>query len=321
MERDRPHRATDGGRPSTWRSESVDKMGRAPANVAPAAKAPETDPSADVHLWDSWLLRDRYGGVATVDGWQVLFSLTADSDLLPEARHDVAEIRYFCSRNGQDWEPGGTLFEGAALGQRQWSGAAVYDDDALVVFYTATGDERASEPTPDQRIAAAHGGVIESSADTITLEGPWTHEQLLEPDGDHYQTRDRSRELTYAFRDPFLFEDPAGDDLYMLFEANTPVSEESNPCAGTPQQQHYSGAVGIARSVGGSLLEWELLPPLFEAVCVNHELERPHIVSREGRFYLFFSTHRHMFAPRTLWVRRTLRVHRRQPLGKLPATQ
>ena len=87
-------------------------MGRAPANVAPAAKAPEIDPSADVHLWDSWLLRDRYGGVATVDGWQVLFSLTADSDLLPEARHDVAEIRYFYSRNGQDWEPGGTLFEG-----------------------------------------------------------------------------------------------------------------------------------------------------------------------------------------------------------------
>ena len=40
-----------------------------------------------------------------------------------------------------------------------------------------------------------------------------------------------------------------------------------------------------------------LRPPLVTADGVNNELERPHVVVRDGRYYLFFSTQRRTFHP------------------------
>lgn len=40
-----------------------------------------------------------------------------------------------------------------------------------------------------------------------------------------------------------------------------------------------------------------MLPPLLTAVGVNKELERPHLVTDSGRYYLFFTTHYWTFAP------------------------
>jgi len=61
--------------------------------------------------------------------------------------------------------------------------------------------------------------------------------------------------------------------------------------------QTASSSVGIARSPTGDPTDWELAPPLLDAVCVNQELERPHVVVHDGRYYLFVSSHRHTFAP------------------------
>ena len=44
-------------------------------------------------------------------------------------------------------------------------------------------------------------------------------------------------------------------------------------------------------------LEQWLGVPLVEAVGVNNELERAHVVVRDGRYYLFWSTQRRTFAP------------------------
>jgi levansucrase len=38
------------------------------------------------------------------------------------------------------------------------------------------------------------------------------------------------------------------------------------------------------------------MPPLLSGDCVNDELERPHIVLDDERYYLLFSTHAHTFA-------------------------
>ena len=258
---------------------------------------PDPDPAADLHQWDSWLLRDRRGEVLTVDGWQVLFSLTTSAELLPGKRHDVAEIRYFYSRDGRDWAFGDRVFDAGALGQRQWAGSAVYDDGSLYVFYTAAGDDGADDLTYSQRIAAAHGGSLTTGPDGVGVEGSWTHETLLEPDGEYYETQAQSRGMIYTFRDPWPVEDPATGDTHLLFEANAPVPAGSDRCDGDARRQEFNGCVGIATSPTGDLLEWELRPPLLEAVCVNQELERPHVVRRDGRYYLFVSSHRHTFAP------------------------
>ncbi|RSM91865.1 glycoside hydrolase 68 family protein, partial [Kibdelosporangium aridum] len=52
------------------------------------------------------------------------------------------------------------------------------------------------------------------------------------------------------------------------------------------------GAVAVATSA-----DWTLLPPLVCADGVNHEIERPHIVVHQSRYYLFFCTTRQAFHP------------------------
>jgi len=283
--------------PAAWTESQATGIRRTPDNVAPVIEPPETDPASEVHVWDTWLLRTRRGRVAEVDGYRVAFSLTAPSGLLPGKRHDVAEVRYFYSRNGRAWHDGGPVFEDGALGQRQWAGSALYDDGDVYVYYTAAGDGDTAELTYTQRPAVAHGGRLVGDADGLGVEGSWTHEVLFEPDGTWYETRAQSRGMIYTFRDPWFFEDPATGRTHLLFEANTPVPEGSDACGGDAEAQSFNGSVGCAVSPSGDPLEWELRPPLVDAVCVNQELERPHIVHSDGRYYLFVSSHIHTFAP------------------------
>lgn len=51
--------------------------------------------------------------------------------------------------------------------------------------------------------------------------------------------------------------------------------------------------MGLTRKVDG---EWVLQPPLFASLGVNGQLERPHVVVRDERYYLFLSTHAFTFA-------------------------
>jgi len=153
---------------------------------------PASDPAEGVHVWDTWLLRTRTGEVADLDGWRVALSLTAPADLLPGTRHDAAEIRYFYSRDGREWQNGGPVFGGDALGQRQWAGSALYDDGDLYVFYTAAGEDGAEELTYTQRLAVGHGTSIVASDAGVSIEGTHAHETLLTPDGDRTR-RGRSR--------------------------------------------------------------------------------------------------------------------------------
>ncbi|WP_226023896.1 glycoside hydrolase family 68 protein [Halomicrobium salinisoli] len=282
---------------SSWTREQAESISREETNVAPIINPSQTRLDKDLQLWDTWLLRNRFGEVTTIDGWRVAFSLTAPADLSPRDRHDVASIRYFYSRDGKQWECGGELFEGDAYGQRQWSGSAVYDDGDLYVFYTATGHRGDTEITDTQRIAGATTDRVGTATEAVTIEGPWSHEILLEPDGDWYETEGQSEGMTYTFRDPWFYEDPRTGETYLLFEANTPLSETDDTCGDGTDRRQYNGCVGVAVSPSRDPFDWELRAPLLVGTGVNHELERPHVVRHDDRYYLFVSTHRHMFAP------------------------
>lgn len=287
---------SDGG-PSRWTREQAASIERRRGNVAPTAGPPTVDPFPELHIWDTWLLRDRHGEIADVDGYRLALSLTAPADLLPGKRHDVAEIRCFYSGDGETWRDAGPVFDGGALGQRQWAGSALYDDGDVYLYYTAAGDETAEEMTYTQRLAVAHGGTLTASADGVELAGPWTHETLLTPDGEWYETEAESRGMIYTFRDPWFFEDPATGETYLLFEANAPAPERPGDDPETSRRREFNGCVGVAVSPSGDPLSWELRPPLLEAVEVNQELERPHVVVADGRYYLFVCSHVHTFAP------------------------
>jgi len=280
-----------------WTREAAAGVGRSDGTVAPVIYPPERRIDPSVHIWDTWLLRNRDGTVAEIDGWRVFLSLTAPSDLLPGKRHDVATIRYFYSRDGKNWHPGGRVFSGGELGSRQWAGSALYDDGRVYLYYTAAGEADEAEVSYGQHLAMATGGTVEPDGDGLAIEGPWEHRSLLRPDGHRYETAPQSRGMIYTFRDPWFYEDPGTGRTWLLFEGNTPVPEGADACGGDPAQQEFNGSVGIAESPTGDPTDWELRPPLLDAVCVNQELERPHVVRRDGRYYLFVSSHRHTFAP------------------------
>ncbi|SFR49994.1 glycoside hydrolase family 68 protein [Halogeometricum limi] len=283
---------------SAWTRGHAAGLRRDDANVAPIIYPPEAKVDDELHIWDTWWLRNRDGTPAEVGGYRVVVALTASSELLPGKRHDVATLRYFYSEDGKHWETGGRVFEdGGALGSRQWAGSALYDDGDLYFYYTAAGDRDESELSYTQHLAVAEGGSLTADDDGVHVEGPWDHSSLLRPDGEWYEREDQSRGMIYTFRDPWFFEDPESGETYLLFEANSPVPEGSDACGGDAHQQEFNGSVGIARSPTGDPTDFELRPPLLDAVCVNQELERPHLVVRDGTYYLFISSHHHTFAP------------------------
>jgi levansucrase len=287
----------DGPKRPAWTRDHAAGLDRGDSTVAPIIYPPENGLDDDLHVWDTWLLRDRDGTPTEVGGCRVIFALTATSELLPGKRHDVATLRYFYSADGRDWETGGRVFSaGGELGSRQWAGSALHDDGDVYVYYTAAGRAEEEHLTYTQRIALAEGGAVTADDGGVAVEGPWEHSLLLEPDGEWYETEAQSRGMTYTFRDPWFFEDPATGETYLLFEANTPVSEGWDACE-DPAWEEFNGSVGVAHSPTGDPTDFELRPPLLDAVCVNQELERPHLVVRDGTYYLFVSSHTHTFAP------------------------
>jgi levansucrase len=287
--------------PTPWTREQASRLERTDDNTAPIIYPPAAKTDPDNHLWDTWLLRTPAGEIAEVGGYRVIIALSAPNELLPGKRHDVATHRFYYAADGKQWTPGGRVFpEGTALGSRQWAGSAIYDPESETVslYYTAAGASGETELSYTQRLAVAYGGSLTvDEGGGVSFEGSWTHETLAEPDGEWYEREEQSRGMIYTFRDPWYFEDPETGDAYVLFEGNTPVPEGSDRCGGDPDQQAFNGSVGIARTRRGEPTHCELLPPLVDGVCVNQELERPHIVYHEGRYYLFVASHRHTFAP------------------------
>ena len=292
------------GTPS-WSRAAAGKLRRTTETVVPVVYPPAERVGDDFHLWDTWLLRTRDGRPATPGGVRVIFALTAPEDLLPGKRHDVAEIRCLYSPDGRAWHDAGPVFDpDGPLGSRQWAGSALFEPDPddptrgeVTLYYTAAGEADETDLSYTQRLAAGTDGRLTVDDGTATLTGPWRHETLLRPDGVRYETEAQSRGMIYTFRDPWFFEDPATGETHLLFEANVPVPEDSDRCGGDSEAQSFNGCVGLATSPDGDPTTFEAESPLLHAVCVNQELERPHVVVCDGRYYLFVSSHRHTFAP------------------------
>src|SRR4029450_8353963 len=56
------------------------------------------------------------------------------------------------------------------------------------------------------------------------------------------------------------------------------------------------GNIGLAKAKNDELTEWEFLPPILSANCVTDQTERPQVVVKDGKYYLFTISHRGTFA-------------------------
>jgi len=112
----------------------------------------------------------------------------------------------------------------------------VCDCSDLYVYYTAAGRDDVDDLTYTRRIAVGHGGTLTADDDKIAISGPWTHETLLEPDSEWYEIEAQSCGMTYTFRGPWFFEDPATG------ETPSWVREHSRPSCGFTADRDWNAA-------------------------------------------------------------------------------
>lgn len=272
--------------PGHWTGEHVASIDPAQTGYAPRITVVRRL-AEGADLWDYWPVQTRDGDVARIAGGALFMFLSAPILPDPDMRHAVARIRLM-HQVGDHWRDLGPLLDdGFSPGSREWSGSAILSaPDEVTLYFTAAGRRGETGTTFEQRLfetrasLTAEGGVI--------AFGPWSPpREMLAPDGVHYvqdMAGGGAVGTIKAFRDPAYFRDPADGGEYILFAASS--ARSASP---------WNGAVGLAHRAGSE--GWRALPPLITADGLNNELERPHIVVHDGRYYLFWSTQHKVFAP------------------------
>jgi len=235
-------------------------------------------------VWDSWPILEEDGSTVVACGAELWMALAVPAVGHPEERHDLARIRLL-ARNGERWRDLGDVFpDGASPGSREWSGSAVRRADGTVsVFYTATGVHGESRPTFRQQVVEARARLTEVDG-VVHLDPRVEHRVVLRGESPYLPADEieGGAGRIRAFRDPGWFRDPADGREYLLIAASMPSGD------------HFTGAVALAVATATG---WDLRPPLLVSEGVNHEIERPHIVVHQGRYYLFFCTSSQAFDP------------------------
>jgi levansucrase len=274
--------------PSHWSVAAVAGIADQTGAALPVIGAGDVTPVVPgMDLWDMWPIQRADGSTVIVAGRTYWFFLATPRFDDPDARHDAARIR-LTSHGVDGWrDHGWTFAEGFTPGSREWSGSAVLDDDGVTLthYFTAAG-RRGAPRTFEQRLFETRGRFhVDGDAARTT---DWTIPvESVANDGLFYCAADQREAVDdriKGFRDPGYFRDPADGAEYLLFAGSSAASDDV-----------ADGVVGAARRHGGA--GWTLILPLIEAIGTNSELERPHIVVRDGLYYLFWSTQAKRFAP------------------------
>lgn len=276
--------------PSPWRPAHVAAIGTAPARNT----IPPIDPAAlppilpGIDLWDLWPLQDADGATTLIEGWSLWFVLSAPVLPDPEERHHIARIRLLTHKDGQWRDCGDALPDGFNPGSREWAGTALWRDGKVTLFYTVAGWSGETTPSFAQRLFQTTGTL--TCEDGVAAITDWSPPlESFVSDDDHYMLvnqRDGKPGFIKGFRDPAHFRDPRDGATYLLFTGSLKQSVSA-----------FNACIGIARATDDTLTNWTILPPIVTADGLNNEQERPVMIHRDGRYYLFWSTQRKVFAP------------------------
>ncbi len=218
----------------------------------------------DHWAWDFWLADDG-------EQYHVYFLKAPMSLGDPNQRHWNVRVGHAVSRDLVDWSVVGDAFgpsdEPAFDDYTTWTGSVVRADDGTwCMFYT--GASRAEQGLK-QRIGLA------TSADLHTWQKPG-RDALVSSDPRWYEQLGDGPWPDEAWRDPWVFRDPAGDGWHMLITTRAR--------AGAVDQR---GVIGHARS--RDLLAWEVMPPPSAPGVGFGHLEVPQVATVGGRSVLIFS--------------------------------
>lgn len=186
----------------------------------------------------------------------------------PEQRHWNVSIGHAVSTDLSRWE---VLPDALAPGppgswddSTTWTGSIIRHEGVWHMLYTGTS--RAEEGRV-QRIGLA------TSTDLTHWERHGA-KPVLEADPRWYELLDLDIWFDQAWRDPWVFRDPADGWFHAYLSAR---ADHGDP--------HERGVVGHARS--RDLITWEVLPPVAHPGGFG-ELEVPQLIEHGGRWYLLF---------------------------------
>jgi beta-fructofuranosidase len=235
-----------------------------PGGLVPTEKGSELVFSLeDSWVWDFWLADDG----STFH----MYYLHAPKDLGdPALRHRNARIGHATSQDLRNWTPHGVILQpddpDAFDATSTWTGSVVQGPDGLWrMFYTGA---RFHEKHNIEAIGVA------TSRDLFT----WAKQPavVIEADGRWYEKYGDSSWPEEAWRDPWVFADPAGDGWHMLITARANDGEVDD-----------RGVIGHA--VSPDLESWEVRPPLSRPGAGFAHLEVPQTAVVGGRTVLVFS--------------------------------
>jgi levansucrase len=285
--------AVAGPPPSIWSAAQVaqiDAESRPEAALIGPSEATSIAP--DLTLWDLWPIQTDEGALAQVAGgtlWVILSAIRSDD---PDARHEVARMRLFHLVNGNWRDCGNLLPDGFSPGRREWSGSTRLDPatGALTLWFTAAG-RREGGPRFEQRLFRAVGK-LDLSSELPSVSGWSNLSEALPNDGSVYADTGSALSvpgLIKGFRDPYWFRDPKTGIGYLLFTASKSASTSTST---------HDGVVGIAQACDADgLAHFIPLPAIIDATGLCNELELPHVLYRDGAYYLFWCSQKSVFAP------------------------
>lgn len=278
-----------GAAQTTWVRADLAGLIMSEANTIPAFLPMPDARIAGFDLWDMWPVEQADGSLPRFDGAALWMVLTAPAQPDPDARHAIARIHLASERNGQ-WTLHQPVFpDGFTPGDREWSGSAVLDDarERLTVYFTAAGRRGSVAVTLEQRLFEARCRFQASEGSFILSDWSAPFESVVADGGDYMvanQITGTGGEII-GFRDPGFFRDPASGRTFLFLTGS---------CARSSSR--WTGVIGVAEADGAAASGWRLLPPVLSAAGLNNELERPHMRLVDGRYYLFWSTQRKVFA-------------------------
>lgn len=218
----------------------------------------------EAYVWDFWVVDDgeRYH----------LFFLYASRALKdPDARHYRASVGHATSSDLTNWtRVTDALVRSDAPAPDDlatWTGSMIQGPDGLwYLFYTGA-------------TAAPNGSNVQSICYATSPDlFEWTKAPgpILRADPQWYEVLSDGQWHDEAFRDPFVFADPAGEGWHLLITARANHGPADD-----------RGVVGHAWSP--DLVDWQLRPPLSEPGQGYGQLEVFELVRLQGRDYLVFN--------------------------------
>lgn len=281
--------------PTEWSPAIIARIKPDAARTAPIITAADARPILpDLDVWDMWPLATADGTAARIPtrmGVGTLwFALAAPQCPDPIDRHGLARIRLLWLVGATWHDCGNALPDLFAPGSREWSGSALLEADGVTVhlLFTAAGTRGEHPLTVQQRLFHTKGQ-LDPAGGTPRIDSWTPAREIIVADDQTYLRVPAAPGLPgqiKAFRDPGIFHNPKDGKTYLVFAAS--IKAESH---------RHCGAVGLAVARDASLEHWDVLAPIITAIGVTDELERPHLLFRDEKFYLFWSTQNQVFTP------------------------